>query len=291
MGVRIDTAATSLPHGRFGRGALHLTDAAARSCLARAHVGPAELGLIVNVGLYKDHGIAEPALASIIQDDIDSVHGAFSFDLLAGGCGLVSAAYLLDGFVGSGAVQCALVVAGDADPDPRHPAHRFPYAAAGGALLLRHDDGATGFRRFVFRTFPEHAAQLDASLRWRDGRSVLDVYESPSFAPACIEHGITVARVLLGELAPTDVDLVIASQLPSGFGAAVARGLGIPPERVPRIDDALARAHTAGPIAALEAAIATHQLARARNVLFVTAGAGITIGAALYANAPRSTAS
>jgi 3-oxoacyl-[acyl-carrier-protein] synthase III len=51
---------------------------------------------------------------------------------------------------------------------------------------------------------------------------------------------------------------------------------------VPSVPRDLARAHTAGVIAALEAAFASGAFARAGRVLFVTAGAGLTIGAALY---------
>jgi 3-oxoacyl-[acyl-carrier-protein] synthase-3 len=300
MGTHIDAAATSHPHSRlFGRGALHLTDAAARSCLARGHHRPGELELVINVGLYKDHGLAEPALASMIQEDIGAnlghppqanCHGTFSFDVLNGGCGVLTAAQLIDGFVATGTAKHGLIVAGDADPSPS-TSRRFPFAPAGGAILLSHDDGDIGFQRFVFRTFPEHAGMFEVHTRWdphaglvRRGRNVLEVYQAPAFSAHCIEHGIEVAGELLRDvgLVAADIDLLVASQYPRSFAAEIARGLGIPTARVPRVPAELARAHTAGPIAALEAAIKSGKFARAKHTLFVTAGAGITIGAALY---------
>ncbi|HEU5055239.1 MAG TPA: hypothetical protein VFU21_01885, partial [Kofleriaceae bacterium] len=112
MATRIEAVATSHPRGRrLGRGALHLSDLAAEMCLARAHRDPSELDLLVNVGLYKDHSIAEPALASIIQEDVGANpsrraspgrHGTFSFDLVNGGVGMLTAAEVIDGFVGDG---------------------------------------------------------------------------------------------------------------------------------------------------------------------------------------------
>jgi 3-oxoacyl-[acyl-carrier-protein] synthase III len=75
---------------------------------------------------------------------------------------------------------------------------------------------------------------------------------------------------------------VIASQYPRGFGARFSRRLGIRPTCLPRVASDLAAAHTAGPIAALEAAITSGRFATARHTLFVTAGAGLTIGLALY---------
>jgi 3-oxoacyl-[acyl-carrier-protein] synthase-3 len=300
MGTRIESAATASHRGRiFGRGALHLTDVAAKTCLQRAHHHAGELDLLINAGLYKDRNTAEPALASIIQEDIGANpgghpqighHGTFAFDVLNGGCGVLTAAQLVDAFVGHGGARFGLIVAADVDPSPRTSRH-FPFSPAGGAVLIAHADDDAGFQRFELQTFPEHAALFETHVRWdpdagfvRRGRNVIEVYEAPAFASTCIERAAEVTRELLSSagLAITDIDLLIASQYPHGFGTQVARRLGIPADRVPRVRPELASAHTAGPIAALEASIETKRFARARHTLFVTAGAGLTIGAALY---------
>ncbi|HEU0030154.1 MAG TPA: 3-oxoacyl-[acyl-carrier-protein] synthase III C-terminal domain-containing protein [Kofleriaceae bacterium] len=303
MGTCIEAVAGAAAHGRWiGRGALHLSDVAAESCLARAHHRADELDLLVNVGLYKDHSIAEPALASIIQEDLGANpghppraghHGTFSFDLMNGGAGMVTAAQLIDGFITGHTARLAMIVAADADPSPRS-SRQFPFAPAGGAVLLGPGRDGAGFQHFKIATFPHDAALFESHTRWdpdagllRRGRNVLEVYEAPRFASACSEHGIAVARELLVEagVAPEAIDLVIASTYPRGFALDVARGLGIAEACVPTITGELTRAHTAGPILALDAAFESGQLARARHILFVTAGAGITIGAALYVNA------
>lgn len=297
MGTCIDAIATSQPRGRvFGRGALHLTDVAAQACLRRGHRHATELDLIVNVGLYKDHGLAEPALAAIIQEDIGANpgsppargHGTFSFDLADGGCGVVTAARLVDGFVGS-AAKLALVVAGDADR-ARSTSRGFPFAPSGGAVLLSRVDRDVGFRRFLARTFPEDRGLFEVHTRWdpdagvvRRGRNVLEVLEAPAFADRCVEHGIDVARALLAAegIGPRDVRALVASPYPASFALRVGRALDIAESGIPRVEGALARAHTAGPIAALEAAFAAG-LVRAGYTLILTAGAGISISAALY---------
>lgn len=300
MGTCIEAAATARPRGRvFGRGARGLSDAAANSCLERAHRAPDELDLLINAGLYKDGNMAEPALASIIQDDIGANrgspprighHGTFSFDVANGGCGVITAAQLADGFVGSGRAHVGLIVAADADPSPR-TSKRFPFRPAGGAVLLAHTPRDAGFHHFEIRTFPAQAPLFEIDLRWdpsaglaHRGRNVLEVYEAPGFAESCVEHACEVARGVLAQaaLTPGDIDLVIASQYPRHFATQVAGRLGIPVDRIPHVADDLAGAHTAGPIAALEAAIESKRFAHARHTLFVTAGAGITIGAALY---------
>lgn len=301
MGTRIEAAATACHRGRVvHRGALHLSDTAATRCLERAALRPDDLDLLINTGLYKDYNAAEPALAAIIQDDIAANrgspprlghHGTFSFDLLNGGCGVVTAAQVLTGFVGHGTARHGLIVAADADPSPR-TSRGFRFPPAGGAMLVEHTDDTSGFQRFLVRTFPEHAELFATHLRWdpdvgflRRGRNVLEVHEAPEFSACCVARAVDVAREVLADqaLAAKDVDLVIASQYPRGFAEEVAWQLGIPHSRIPEVAPELAGAHTAGPIAALEAALDTGLLARARHVLFVTAGAGLTIGVALYA--------
>lgn len=300
MGTRIDTVATAHRHDRLTRrGAVALSDEAARRCLERAHRHGDELDLLINTGIYRDHNLAEPALASIIQEDLGANpggpphfghHGTFSFDIANGGCGVVTALQLADGFVSSGTAQFALIVAGDADPAPR-TTHGFPFAAAGGAMLLEHVPDDTGFLGFAIETFTDEAASFVAEMRWqrdagvfRHGRNVVEIHESPRFAERCVEHGVAVARGLLARLGLRiqDVGALIASQYPMDFAVALAHRLELAPDRVPRVAPDLAGSHTAGPIAALEAATVSAQLARVRHTLYVTAGAGPTIGAALY---------
>jgi 3-oxoacyl-[acyl-carrier-protein] synthase-3 len=300
MGTRIETVATATTRaGWLGRGALHLADAAARACLARAGRRAGELDILINAGLYKNRNLAEPALAAIIQEDIGANpghppelhrHGTFSFDVVDGAGGVLTAAHLIDGLVGPGSARLGMVVAADADPDPRG-SRGFPYSPAGGALLLAHDDGDGGFLGFTSRSFPEDADLYEATVRWvphagltRRGRNLLEVREHPAFAARCLDHAAEVAAEFLAGtgLRGADVDLLIASQYPPGFAAGIARRLAIPAAAVPPVAPALARAHTAGPLAALDAAATSGRLDRARRILWVTAGAGITVAAALY---------
>jgi len=308
MGTCIDAVATA--HGRgglFGRGSLHLTDVAARKCLQRAHCTPDQLDLLVNAGLYKNRNAAEPALASIIQEDIganpDAMHGAthgtFSFDVLNGGCGVITAMQLVEAFVAADTARYGMIVAGDVDPSPRTSRH-FPFSPAGGAMLVGHTDDDSGFECFDLRTFSEYESMFGVQLRWRPragllrrGRNVIEVHEEPGFAARCVSLAVDVVSEMLQRTGHgvDDFDLLICSQYPRGFATSVAARLGITRERVPTVADALAAAHTAGPLAALEVAFQSGQFARAARTLFVTAGAGITIGAAIYSQDVRSCAS
>lgn len=311
MGARIEAVATSRSRrGPLGRGAIRLADEAARACLQRAGRDAHELDFLINAGLYRDRNLGEPAMAALVQEDIhanpdpprEGGHGTFSLDVANGACGVLNGAHVLDGFLASGAIALGMVVAADADPERRWlRASRFPYDPIGGALLLsRSDDDAKGFLRFRFATYPDEAGLYEGVITWeagplrralggrvpgvRPGRNVLHVCQRREYADRCAACATSAGRQFLAELglAAADVDLLLPSPLPASFPEAIARGLGVPPDRLALAEARLARCHTAGPMAALESALRTGRLARARNVLFVTVGAGISVGLALY---------
>jgi len=206
MGTKIEAAATSRPHRRFGgTGAIKLADDAARACLERASRTAADIDFLINAGVYRDNNIGEPAVASIIQEDIGANpdpplqggHGTFSFDVVNGAVGVLTGIHILDGFLTSGAIDVGIVVTSDADPErgshwdfpfglvgssgrvSRSGGSRFPFAAFGGAVLLsRSDDESKGFSRFAFATFSEFKHLLRSEVSWEEGlipRAVADV--------------------------------------------------------------------------------------------------------------------
>jgi 3-oxoacyl-[acyl-carrier-protein] synthase III len=73
MGTIIDATAAA-EDGPF-QGALGLADAAARLCLRRAKPSAEEADLLINAGVHNDRGISEPAIASLIQEDIGADPG------------------------------------------------------------------------------------------------------------------------------------------------------------------------------------------------------------------------
>ena len=117
MGSKIEEIALSIPLFNLTRkSAITLSSRAAKRCLKKAGLVPANLGILINTGIYRDSHIAEPAVASLIQrriganpvlSGIDTIcsnnhAGTFSFDLNNGGCGLISGMRLVDGFIQSG---------------------------------------------------------------------------------------------------------------------------------------------------------------------------------------------
>ena len=298
MGTIIEATATAVAQERsMAPGALEAVDAAARSCLDRAGRTAGELDLLINVGVYHDKILSEPAFASLIQEDIGANlsqppgagHGTFSFDVSNGACGLLTGIQLVDGMLASGTADLGMVVASDMDPEPG-VSRGFDFPAVGGAVLLRAVDSRAGFTAFHFATFPEFAELFKSYVDWQEdagrgldahpGRNILTVEIAESYSARALECAESTVRELAAAQALdlAKVDLLVATASVPGFADALATRLGVPGERVASPSDGLAQAHTAAPAVALESV----GLPAGSTTLFVSVGAGITAAAALY---------
>jgi 3-oxoacyl-[acyl-carrier-protein] synthase-3 len=291
MGTIIDHATVTHAGWRSRHSALRIAVAAARACLDEAGCPPNDLDLLVNAGLYRDGNLGEPALASMIQEDVGAnpedphagAHGTFSFDVANGVCGPLTALQVVDGFLRSGSIHRALVVASDADP--AHGTTRdspFPFAGAGGALLCRRTDDATGLGSFCWANFPDGGESFRSTVGYHDGRNRLQITSSDlmdeTFAVAAAKVALECLDRDSTDLA--DVDLVLAAPARAGFTAGLASDLGVAEERLVVARDE--RIHTAALIAALHDATTAGRLRPGSTVLLLAAGAGVTAGAALY---------
>jgi 3-oxoacyl-[acyl-carrier-protein] synthase III len=297
MGTIIEASAIASLDGEWSpTGALELVDAAAGSCLERANRTADELDLLINAGVYNDNSISEPAIASLIQEDIaanpvqqpGAGRGTLSFDVRNGACGLLAGIHLADGMLAAGTVDLGIVVACDIDPEPG-VSEGLGFPAVGGAVLVSADDSRAGFTAFQFATFPEFAELFQSYLDWQydprgglaaHGRNILTVEIAESYADRALECAESTVRDLATESGVdlAEVDLLIATASLPGFAGTLARRLGVTAARVAALPDGLVRAHTAAPAIALESV----RLAASRTALLVSAGSGITVAAALY---------
>ena len=245
MGTIIEASATATARTATARAALKLADAAARSCLERANRTADEVDLLINAGVYDDKSISEPAIASLIQEDIGANpeqqpgagQGTFSFDVRNGACGLLTGIHLVDGMLASGTVELGMVVASDMDPEPG-VSEGFGFPAVGGAVLLSADDSRPGFTAFRFATFPEFAELFQSYVDWQEdarlGRPITGGTSSPSRSPSPTPtRALECAESTVRELAAAngldlgEVDLLVATASVPGFADALAKRLGV----------------------------------------------------------------
>ena len=179
-----------------------------------------DVDLLVNAGIYRDKNLGEPALAALIQEDIganpedphDDTHGTFSFDITNGTCGVLSALQIVDGFLRSRAIHCALVVASDADPGHGMSEH-FPFSPVGAALLCDWTDDACGLGRVYWAKIPDEGENFCATVGLIDRRNVLRFSESAvmdqQFAKAAAEAAEKCLRE--SSVGLTDIDAIVAA--------------------------------------------------------------------------------
>jgi hypothetical protein len=183
MGTIIDCATVAHTSWRSRHSALRIAVAAARACLDKAGCRPNDLDLLINAGIYRDRNLGEPALAALIQEDVGAnpedphpgAHGTFSCDVANGVCGPLTALQIVDGFLRSGAISRALVVASDADPGHHLTEEPFPFAGAGGALLCHGTDDDSGFGVFCWANSPDRSSSFRATVTYHDGRNRLRI--------------------------------------------------------------------------------------------------------------------
>jgi 3-oxoacyl-[acyl-carrier-protein] synthase III len=289
MGTIIDHATVAHAGWRSRHSALRIAVAAATACLDEAGCPPHDLDLLVNAGLYRDRNLGEPALAAMIQEDVGAnpedphagTHGTFSFDIANGVCGPLTAVQVADGFLRSGSIHRALVVASDADPG-RRISRGFPFASAGAALLCSWTDDASGFGPFCWANFPDGGDSFHSTVGYHDGRNQLRIRPSDLMDDTFAIAAAKVASECLdrNSTALADVDLILAAPARAGFTAGLASGLGIAEERLVVAADE--HIHTAALIAALHDARIAGRLRPGSSVLLVAVAAGVTAGAAVY---------
>lgn len=306
MGTHIDAAFAQAGNGgRKKTTARHLADSAARHCFELAGRKPSDIDMLINVGIYREDSMGEPALAALIQEDIGANlghpptggSGTFSFDLLNGSCGVITALQIESGLLQSGVIRVGAIVSSDVQPELATPGAHF-LRPAGGAMLLSWDDDLTGFTDFGTETFPEYADLFTSGLMWRGrhgmrvpgrspGRNQMVVTLQPGYRARLADCAEEAARRFLRRLGLSveDIDLLVPAPGDPAFVDPLRARLGVPGDRVAYTPEDLEGTYSTGPIAALQAAIRSGRLSEARNTLLLAAGAGITVTLALYRQA------
>jgi len=297
MGARIEAVSALTSRGLRKPSARRLADAAARTCLAHAGKESGDIDMLINTGIYREDNMGEPALAALVQEDIGANrgqppiggHGTFSFDLLNGTCGVISAIQLQAGLLASGVIRLGAIVTSDVHPDLTDP-RSVPFRPAGGALLLGWNDGIPGFTDFYTETFPEYEDLFVSGLVWRGRRrqSQMVIDSKPGYQARLADCAEEAAHRFLRGLGMdiSQIDLLVPAPSSPGFLDHLRVRLGVPGDRVAYVTEDLEGTYTTGPIAALQAGIKSGRLGEARNTVMLAAGAGLTVALALYRQVP-----
>jgi 3-oxoacyl-[acyl-carrier-protein] synthase-3 len=306
MGAHIEAVSALTSHGLRKPSARRLADTAATTCLAYAGKEPGDIDMLINAGIYREDNMGEPALASLVQEDIGANlgqppvggHGTFSFDLINGTCGVISAIQLEAGLLRSGVIRLGAIVTSDVDPNLKDPGSA-PFRPTGGAMLLGWDDSIAGFTDFYTETFPEYADLFVSGLVWQKrrgprlprravGQTLMAIDSNPGYHARLVDCAEEAAHRFLRRLGMGigEIDLIVPAPSAPDFQDPLIARLGVPGDRVAFVTEDLEGTYSTGPIAALQAATKSGRLGEARNTLMIAAGAGITVALALYRQTP-----
>ena len=269
------------------------------SCLEQAGLQPNDIGLLINAGVYRDHNIMEPSIASLIQKELNMgldfqadapQHATFSFDVVNGACSFLNAVTIADSFLRNGSVKYVLIVCGDAHPSQTdHP--EFPYVAVGAAALLSlSEDASKGFQQFAYLSndcdqLSSIGAYGDMEQFGNQGRARGLFHFSNQYIEAFRLLNITLINRALAEWDHPKVDFLLGSDLESGYCHSVCAtsDLRRQPTRAMELHSLFrGDPHTAASIAAF------HQLQRevsnptGLSLLFSAVGSGDACACALY---------
>ncbi|WP_176358215.1 non-ribosomal peptide synthetase [Mycobacterium persicum] len=289
--VRIEGVGTAAEQSRPRR-AVELATQAARQCLSRRGMDPAQLELIVYAGVYREDFIAEPAIAALVAGeiganvDIDSPDAptTFAFDVLNGAVGFLNACQVGVQMIGAEKAEHAMVVAAEIENnggDSGHPLYGL--GETGSAVILGRSDGDSGFGRFVFHHHPEYVSALETYLQQGDGRSWLQIDRDPNLSaryldciPAAVEE-----LLKLEELDCSQIAAVFPPHLSQADRAELAVRLNIPDSQ---FIDLATESDLFSSCLPYELEHAwRHQLVRPGDIgLVISVGSGIEVGCATY---------
>ncbi|MEV6276857.1 hypothetical protein [Nocardia sp. NPDC051832] len=292
MGIRIKATGTS--RGGSTNSIVEHSGHAARISLERAGIGPEQVGVLINAGVFRDSNTVEPAVSALIQKaagiglDYHSKDDprTFSFDLMNGAVGVLNAVQVATATLAAGGVEHVLIVSGDTHPSLERFAadDEFPYATAGAALLLERTDDHEGFGPVHTATGPggpAGEAYVDTATMGTVGRSLMTIERVPDFTDRLLEVAVQAAQAALAGQDLSGIALIASTPSPE-FPKLLADALGIDQDSVRTPDLSDGDPHTAALPLAYDRAVAGDTLGGFSQVLFVAAGAGPSAAAVLY---------
>jgi 3-oxoacyl-[acyl-carrier-protein] synthase-3 len=288
--VRIESAGTSLPaRWAFRKGSVAHAVAAGRRCLDASRHRPADVGVLVSAGVYRDGHVAEPAIAAYIQHRLGiniefQGRPTLAFDLLNGGCGMLNAVQVVGALLQSGQAAVGMVVAGEANSD-RRPDTASAVGRSGAALVLDLSPRAgTGFGAIAFQTHEVDGGLFSAVVSLAVPRGRLFIRRQARLEEAWLGHaaGAVEAALVQEGLTRDQIDVVVPAQVSPAFLSRLPAAIGVEADKVVDFSASLPDTGSTSVFVAWHRLCAERRVVAGTRVLFLAFGSGLTVGAATY---------
>lgn len=295
MGTLIKSVATSLSP-EVQSSITHAVNAG-YDCLAAARVDVEDINLLLNVGIYRDTNLVEPAISALIQKELrlnldyvknNNKKAAVSFDLMNGACGPLNAVQVASAFLATGSAKYVLVVASDAHPSNQahHKGRDFYYGTLGSAMLLEWSPSESrGFGKVHFRSSSDGYVGLESytELYHPKSKESLTFKVDPEYKTRLLDAMTeSIQETAKREAISLNETLLITSQLTSDFGVQLTKRLGMEESAVVRHSDFDFDPHTSAMALGYSQAIKKGIDPKYRQILFAAGGSGLSTGCVVY---------
>ena len=262
---------------------------AARECVSAAGIEMNDVDVLINVGVYRDNNMVEPAMSALISRELGlgldyikhpSRKTAFTFDLMSGGTGVMHAIQVASAYLATGDAEYVLVVSSDAHPSNRN-VPGFPYASVGGALLLAQGEAGRGFGPVTVSTAessaPGTAGFLPFGVAGPGGRGRMIIEREPGYEERALELAVQHAKKQAREAEiALSRTLLVSSQLSPSFASTLA--LRLEAAAGAKVEGLGGDPHTS----ALAFAYGARPQGEFDQLMFVAVGSGLTAASAVY---------
>jgi len=295
MGIIIK--ATSIVESSKNQGSVELTVQAAKECIASAGISMEDIGILINLGIYKEDNIGEPAMAALIQKQLrlntDPVKQSpaekttFCFDLLNGSCGFLNSMQVLEALMSNDQIKYALIVSSDVHPS-RKQVQEFPYTPYGAAVIVSHSTENKGFRKVLMKTSENDGSigvfgYHDFLKCGTEGRDHVVVEIDDDYINRLQEFTVkTIKEYVESEKIDLSNVKLISSEPVKDFGKDIAKLIGLNEDLVVKIYETYGDPHTAALNIGYNLALNQNKINEGDKVLFVGASSGLTSACGLY---------
>lgn len=277
---------------------IELSVTAGERCIEMAGVDPGKVDLLINIGVYRDDNIMEPAIAPLVQKRLglnnDPCSGnigthTFSFDLLNGACGFLNAVQVADASLRCGTAKNVLILSSDVHPS-KHSDGSFPFRHMGAAVLLSYDpDGSRGFRDVIYRTAGNgsggFSAYADTDRYGTSGRSSMIFITEDDYLEQLGDMAAETAREYIrsANIDPSGVKFLVTTQQGKGMAGKIYKASGLNGKSRPvEIHEQFGDTHTSCLSLGFHTIAAEGLVEKYDQVLFVAAGSGLSSACAAY---------
>ncbi len=291
MGISIKSTAISNILKDYS--SIRLAVKAGTDCIFKSGKNKSDIDLLINIGIYRDKNILEPAMSSLIQKrlqlNIDPLENrmqqqTFSFDLANGIPSFINALEIIDAMMCTGESKNALIVSSDTHPS-RLKQENFPFTPFGAAMLISRDNGDKRPGPFLYETSNKGYTGVTGRASFQaDGQNLLTIdiendyrEQALSFAVNTINKNIRNKMIDL-----SGISAVIASQPGKDFGKSLAKGIGLNPDMAIDTFDRYKDTCSSALISGYHTGIEQNIITADSKVLFVAVGSGLSMGCCVF---------